>query len=195
MITDEEEKLINALKADDRSAVTAIFLKYHQSLCRIAHRIVNDADEAKDVAQEVFIKLWRNRKSLQLQFSLDAYLRRAVINTSLNRLEIRKRFKPLDSEAARHVSELGEQNQHHVTELQARIDEAISSLPVRTKAVFTLIRFESMSYREVADSLDISEKAVEKEMMKALKLLRVSLRDYLFLLILGAVNTSLFNFF
>lgn len=193
MITDEDVKLLHALKADDRSAVTAIFLKYHQSLCRISYRIVNDADDAKDVAQEVFIKLWRNRKSLQLQFSLEAYLRRAVINTSLNRLETKKRFRPM--EAVRHIPEAGEQNQHDAIELQFRIDAAISSLPVRTKAVFTLIRFESMSYSEVAASLDISEKAVEKEMMKALKLLRTSLRDYLFLLFLAAANSSLFNIF
>jgi RNA polymerase sigma-70 factor, ECF subfamily len=60
---------------------------------------------------------------------------------------------------------------------------AIDQLLARTRAFFQLIRLEGMSYKEVSGQLDISEKAVEKEMMKALKLLREALKDYLVVLI------------
>jgi RNA polymerase sigma-70 factor, ECF subfamily len=117
-------------------------------------------------------------------------LKRAVLNTSLNYIESRKRFVPLSDVATQHyVAENIVEQQQSSDELSLHIDKAVNNLPIRTKAVFTLIRFEEMSYKEVADSLDISLKAVEKEMMKALKLLRKELKDYLPLLILPLLNT------
>ena len=195
MLTGEDENLIRALRNDDRAAITSIFLKYHHILCRVAQHIVSDSDEAKDVAQEVFIKLWRNRTTLKIDYSLESYLKRAVINTALNRLQQKKRFTPLDMQDAMVVNVRIAESQQDIAELQARIDAAIDNLPPRTKTVFTLIRFEEMSYREVADSLDISLKAVEKEMMKALKLLRLALRDYLIFLVLTALNSTFINFY
>ena len=87
--------------------------------------------------------------------------------------------------AFKHGSENVIDRQHSFNELSSRVDEAINKMPLRTKAVFTLIRFEEMTYQEVSESLDISLKAVEKEMMKALKLLREALKDYLLLLIIA----------
>ena len=186
MTTLDEKNLIALLKADDHSAINTIFLKYHVLLCRISLRIVSNPEEAKDVVQEVFIKLWRNRKELNIQYSLEAYLKRAVVNTSLNHIEGKKRFTSLDPSDSKfnHVAENVVDQQLSFNELSSRVDQAIEHLPLRTKAVFTLIRFEEMSYKEVSESLDISLKAVEKEMMKALKLLREALRDYLPLLLL-----------
>lgn len=184
MISPEEANLIAALKKSDRAVVREIFLRYHAVLCRVSFRIVNDKEEAKDVVQEVFIKVWQHRESLNIEFSLEAYLRRAVVNTSLNRMESRRKFTN-DSLESVFVNQ-GEPSADpsDEKELSAQLDQALEKLPVRTKAVFTLIRFEDMSYREVAEVLGISMKAVEKEMMKALKLLRVSLKDYLPLILL-----------
>jgi RNA polymerase sigma-70 factor, ECF subfamily len=190
VVSADERNLIAALRRDDRSAIDTIFLTYHARLCRISFRIVGDADEAKDVVQEVFIKLWRNRNELNIDYSLEAYLKRAVINTSLNRIESKKRFTSLDPQdpAHRNTGERIVDQQQGFAELSSQVDAAINKLPIRTKTVFTLIRFEEMSYREVSESLHISLKAVEKEMMKALKLLRESLKDYLPLLLLPLLS-------
>ena len=190
MIPADEKNLIEALRRDDRSAIDTIFLKYHTLLCRISFRIVNETDEAKDVVQDVFIKLWRNRRELRIDYSLEAYLKRAVVNTSLNRIESKKRFTTLDLQGLtqRDVGERIVEQQHGLTELSSQVDDAINKLPVRTRAVFTLIRLEEMSYKEVSESLNISIKAVEKEMMKALKLLREALKDYLPLLLIPVLS-------
>lgn len=74
-------------------------------------------------------------------------------------------------------------DEHSYNELSVMAEKAIETLPARTRAVFQLIRLEGMSYREVAQHLDISEKAVEKEMMKALRMLRDMLKDYLTVLL------------
>jgi RNA polymerase sigma-70 factor (ECF subfamily) len=135
--------------------------------------------------QEVFIKLWQKRKELTIDFSLEAYLKRAVVNTSINHLDRKQRITSLDASQAKFVqaSENTVDQQQSFNELSVRIDYAIGKLPQRTQLVFKLIRFEEMSYKEVSEGLEISLKAVEKEMMKALRLLREALKDYLPLLI------------
>jgi RNA polymerase sigma-70 factor (ECF subfamily) len=179
--TIDEKQLIQALQGDGKSAMQSIFNRYHALLCRVSYRIVNDKDEAQDVVQEVFIKLWRNRKELTITYSLEAYLKRAVVNTSLNLVERKRKFKSLDLDPSHTETLSGEivNEKHNLDELTVLVDHTINSLPVRTKAVFTLIRYEEMSYKEVAEILHISLKAVEKEMMKALRLLRKGLKDFL----------------
>lgn len=170
----------------DPSAMNVVFQAYHTRLCLVSFRITGDTDAAKDVVQDVLLKLWQNRKSLNIQVSLEFYLKRAVVNTTLNFLERNKKKTPFDSavgESALEPINFIEQEQD-AQDLSKKINEAIQALPPRTKAVFTLIRFEEMSYREAAESLSISTKAVEKEMMKALNIMRQNLRDYLPLLVI-----------
>jgi RNA polymerase sigma-70 factor (ECF subfamily) len=176
-----ERELIELLKKDDPLAMQTIFKTFHSSLCRLVYNISKDADQAKDIVQDVFIKVWQNRHELNITGSLEAYLRRAAVNTALNHIERNQRSK---------TRELYESNLTRLAanptaeamsykELSQHANKAISELPVRTRVVYTLIRNDDMSYKEVAETLYISTKAVEKEMMRALRLLRVALKDFL----------------
>lgn len=177
----EEQDLTALIRKDDPSAMEILFKTYHASLCRLAYRMTKDADQAKDIAQEVFIKLWKNRRALQISTTLEGYLKRAVINTALNHLESVSRHATQPLESADLTSRAHNTVEHTVIadELSQKASQAIHDLPVRTRMVFTLIRMEEMSYSEVAEALGISPKAVEKEMMKALRLLREALKEYL----------------
>ena len=181
MNSPEEKELITRLQQHDKQAVKVLFEKYHAGLCLKAYRIVGDPEDAKDVVQEVFVKLWKNSAALQIHTSLQAYLNRAVVNTSLNWLEKEKKFSKAGLEKAAEVpaAPFGVEQEQIAGELALQAEKSIQNLPPRTKAVFVLIRQEEMSYKQVAEALDISIKAVEKEMMKALRLLRDSLKDYL----------------
>jgi RNA polymerase sigma-70 factor (ECF subfamily) len=187
----KDQVLITLFKNSDPSALTELFNRYHASLCMLAYRVVGDKDQAKDIVQEVFIKLWRNRNNLHITISLEAYLKRAAINSSINYLNTKAVSKKqnLDKSDLDFMIANSVDDKTAFDELSLRADHAINSLPTRTKAVFTLIRWEGMSYKEVAEALNISTKAVEKEMLKALKLLREALKDYLnTVLILGLIN-------
>lgn len=180
MISPDEQLLISRLKQGHSSALETIFHQYHARLCQLSYRFSNDRELAKDIVQEVFVKVWNNREVLHITVSLQAYLKRAVINTTLNAIESqnRSRKSPLDEKLELETTQTASAI-HDLSELEQRAQQAIEDLPLRTKTVFKLIRLEDMSYREVAQTLTISEKAVEKEMMKALRLLRIALRDYL----------------
>ncbi len=180
-MTPEEKLFIASLQQGERTAMESVFKQYHALLCTTAYYFVKDTDEAKDIVQDVFIKLWKNRQQLEIQSSLPAYLKKAVVNTALNYLEKQKKFKvvELSKSGAPSIGVNEVERNHQSEELAAKAEKAIESLPPRTRAVYTLIRAEEMSYKEAAEALSISVKAVEKEMMKALRLLRLALKEFL----------------
>ena len=179
-----DKDLLNSIKQNDHAAIKQLFHIHHSSLCSIAYRLLKDRDAAKDIVQDVFIKFWRNRTNIEITSSLQAYLNRSVVNTALNQLEKDKRVTKvrLEDVTAPPISESGDQP-HLQRELLQQVHQAIENLPVRTRGVFVLIRNEDMTYKEAALAVNISTKAVEKEMMKALKLLREMLGHVLPLLI------------
>jgi RNA polymerase sigma-70 factor (ECF subfamily) len=182
LLTDKDHMLLAGLAQGDRQVFRQLFDTYHSRLYSLSFQMLRDSDKAKDVVQEVFIKVWNNREKISVTHSLEAYLKRSVINTTLNVIENEKRHSFLSLFNPSSVALVDRQNQtliDNADELRQTIDKAILSLPARTRAVFVLVRIEQMSYDQVSESLQISNKAVEKEMMKALRLLREQLKHFL----------------
>jgi RNA polymerase sigma-70 factor, ECF subfamily len=158
--------------------VELLFRKYYASLCKSLYRVVRDATFAEDIVQEVFLKVWEMRQDLQLDEAMQAYLYRSCYNTALNFLKTQKQnadvatleVMPGDDSAEKLLS---------LAETEAQVLAAIETLPPKTRLVFSLSRFEELSYKEIADRLDISVKSVEKHMGIALQRLREHLKSYL----------------
>ena len=175
-----DEELLTLLVKDGELAIDLIFRKYYTFLCKSVYRIINDTQITEDLAQEVFYELWRKRDQLNITTSLKAYLKRAALNKALNYIRDQKidfRNAPekeiLESKADTVVEVMA------AIDLQQEIDAAIDSLPEKCRLVFVLSRFEEMSYRQIAEQLDISIKTVENQISKALKSLRTSLAKHL----------------
>lgn len=175
-----DKELLTLLANGEESAIDIIFRQYYSFLCRSVYRIIPDTQITEDLAQDVFYELWKKRDSLNITTSLSAYLKRAALNKSLNYIRDQKidfRNAPekenLESKAVSIIHEIA------ADDLQDKIDAAIDSLPERCRLVFVLSRFEEMTYREIADQLDISIKTVENQISKALKNLRTSLAPYM----------------
>lgn len=180
MADPRDNELLVLLQNDDKSAIKILFEKYHAALCLLAYRFTKDKDTSKDVVQDVFIRIWNNRQSIEITSSLSAYLKRSVVNACLNHIEKEKRHSILGVEVlVREPSAATSDRDYSEHELTMQLEKSIERLPVRTRAVFLLIRKEEMTYKEVAETLNISLKAVEKEMMKALRLLREMLKNFL----------------
>ena len=180
------EQLIRLKNSDEEKFVEFLFKSFYAPLCKTVIRIVRDADAAEDIVQEVFYKIWRNRETLDLSRSVKSYLYRSAINTALNYLEKHKRITQLEENESGHsgLSTNATEDGLHGTELEKMINGAIDELPPRCKTVFTMSRFEEMSYQEIADALDVTVKAVEKQMSKALQMLREKLKMYVKYMIL-----------
>ncbi len=166
-------ELIELLKKNDERAISLIFKEHYGFLCQSIQRVVNDEHIAEDLAQDVFHDLWKRRETLNISISIKAYLRRAGINKTLNYIRDKKikwddesKLPGIPSTSPSILQNLEKKD------LKKIIDGAIDSLPERCRLVFTLSRFEEMSYREISESLSISVKTVENQMSKALKVLR-----------------------
>ncbi len=136
-------------------------------------------DEAEDLVQQVFVKIWEQRERLDIAWSLKAYLYKTVHNAALNRLRAANtRSKYLETNAAQ-LENANVTPDDTASELNERLQKALDLLPPQCRHVFELSRFEELKYREIADQLGISIKTVETQMGKALRILRLQLADYL----------------
>jgi len=158
--------------------VELLFRKYYAALCKSLYRTLRDATLAEDIVQEVFLKVWEMRESLQLDEAMQSYLYRSCYNTALNFLKTQKQKTDIDQLEAVPSEDSAEKNLSFL-EAEKQILTAVEALPPKTRLVFSLSRFEELSYKEIAERLDISVKSVEKHMGIALQRLRENLREYL----------------
>ena len=177
----DERKLIEGLAAGKMSAYEDFYSQFYRPLCSYAFRIVNDPDEAEDIIQNVIYKLWENRQALVEIKNLRSYLFRSVYNGSINYLKSSRYHDNYISTALFDLKQI-EMEAYHLTEyneLKQRIEACIEDLPDQCKKVFKLSRQENKSYNEISEKLNITVKAVEANISRALKTLRKNLKDYL----------------
>ncbi|MFT6053904.1 MAG: RNA polymerase sigma-70 factor (ECF subfamily) [Roseivirga sp.] len=176
-----ESQLLLAFSQGDRKAFEQLFNTYYQPTCRYVQRIIRDSDTAEEIAQSTFVNLWEKREMLHEDISFKAYLFRAAHNTALNYI---KHQKIVIKYATKHQDSIQEIKASYVShqpdfELQKRIEKSLKSLPPQCQKVFRMSREEGLKYHEIAIELGISKKTVEVHMGKALKILRIGLKDYL----------------
>lgn len=175
-----EIKEITLLRSNDRTALKEIFEQHYEPVCKTVHRFIKDHNLVEDIAQSVFIKLWEKRQTINVSSSLPAYIHRMAMNEAL--MQLRKLKRQNETELVDHFSEETTESvekEYLQEELQSHITEAIDQLPPKTRVVFMLSRFEDLTYREIAEKMDISIKTVENQMGRALRILREKMKGYL----------------
>jgi RNA polymerase sigma-70 factor, ECF subfamily len=176
-----EQELLARLKTGDEAALRIIFNLHYKTMLGQAHRLIPDAGLSKDLVQEVFVEVWNKREDLNIHTSLVAYLRRAVVNRSLNHIKTQKRFILNEPDDWTHIAD---ESPADIDLKMIREDrsialhQAIEELPEKCRLVFNLSRFENLSHQEIADQLGISKKTIENQITKALKNLRKSLLEH-----------------
>ncbi|MCC7246716.1 MAG: RNA polymerase sigma-70 factor [Saprospiraceae bacterium] len=177
-----DRALLSALKAGDEQALRRIYDLAYIGLVRDLRRLIRDEDTCRDIAQEVFVELWRKRETLQVHTSLHAYLRRAAVNRAINFLKTQQRIDLQADDQQWHNEADTQETDAEIREQQGQLEtalhQAIENLPEKCRIVFTLSRFEQMSHREIAEQLGISVKTIENQLTKAMKTLRETLTRY-----------------
>lgn len=160
--------------------IETIFKRLYKPLCIYAmHYLSGNIDEAEDVVQDCFVKMWEVRPDNER-----AFLYTAVRNACIDRL---RRTHPETMDFAPHDLDgmITDNEARDRSILEAHLWDCIDNLPERCREIFLMSKRDGMKYAEIADELGISEKTVEHQISKALKRLRGTWqegRQYMFIL-------------
>ncbi len=150
----------------------SIFHRIYSPLCGYALKILKSSEQAEEVVQEVFLKLWEQKNRLEIE-NIDSYLYRSVYNKSLHIIAHNKVVqKYADSYIGNNDSLPTPEEGIIVGEMYAVYREQLKKLPEKTRNIFLLSRNQGLKYSEIAEKLNISVKTVEANMSKALKVFR-----------------------
>lgn len=173
----DDHELLTAIAGGDEIAFTRLFNAYHEKLYTFILRLTQSSETAEDVLQDVFFKIWTNRKLLKGIDNFNAYLFRIARNHAVNGL---KRLSNRDSILAR-LAQTGQPDVEGPEDLLLKkeaakqIRDAIDALPPQQKLVYTLSRIEGLKHGEIARQLNLSESTVKNHMVAALQNLRKQL--------------------
>jgi RNA polymerase sigma-70 factor (ECF subfamily) len=175
----QEKILILELKLGNGKALEELYFRYHARLYNFFYKIIRNTHEAEGLLQEVFITIWENKERLDENKSFSAFIFRIARNKALNIIKqklIQKVYRKYILDEHKDYMDLR-------TDIESRefmdlIQKSIDALPERTKEIFLLSRNDGITYKEIAQRLNITENVVDHEIRKALKKIKVFLRKY-----------------
>jgi RNA polymerase sigma-70 factor (family 1) len=166
------ECLKQKIAAGDQKAFRELFMAYCGRLTQFAFSLVKSQEAAREIVDEVFIRIWRNKTTIQNIQNLTVYLYTATKNTALNYLSLHAKkniTQSFDNLPVQMIDEQSPEKKMINAEILTKITQAIEELPPRCKMVFKLVREDGLSYKEVGAILNISPKTVDAQMVIAVK--------------------------
>ena len=176
-----DTEIIEQLKQGDELAFKKLVDTHQKLVVNTCYGLVQNREDAEDVAQEVFVEVYRNIDKFRADAKLSTWLYRIAVNRSLNHIRDNKKhkwFQGFEDEVAEKSRELlqartadSDEPEYDFENKQRAIilGEAINSLPKNQKVAFTLSKYEDLSYQEIAEVMDLSVSSVESLLFRAKK--------------------------
>lgn len=180
-MNNSNKQLVQRIRRGDRTAFKQLFFDHYYGLCSVAEQITKSSDQARDVVQDVFFKIWRTHAEINVDISLDAYLYRAVRNQALNAREKQKSQNRIKKNFADTIDapiddyQINPQGEYQ-SKIVARVWELVQTMPKRRRMAFRLHRQHGLTYKEISKVMDISKKTVEYHVGAALKEIRSKIK-------------------
>lgn len=178
---DIDHLLWNISVNDDEAAYRSLFEHYYAALCLFAKRYVEDRDVREDIVQDVFFNIWDKRKSISTHISARNYLVTCVKNVSLNYLRKQGYIQDYQKKIIDNppIYSNGEEDLYMLNELETLLEQTLAKLPPEYRMAFEMSRLEEKSMDEIAETMGVSVRTVERYRNKALDILKKELKDYL----------------
>ncbi|MBS4767079.1 RNA polymerase sigma-70 factor [Alistipes sp. kh20] len=188
---DQTNQTLDRFRQGDSEAFASLYQSHWQQVFRFSRLYLRSDDDAEDVVQEVFIRLWQIHERIHPDDNFSGLLFIITRNLIFNRF--RRQIDPLGFKVS--VLAALEASDDIESEISARdlseyIDRLVDLMPARQRQVFNMSRREHKSYREIAEELDLSQKTVEAHMHEALRFLRDNLAVLLWLALFHDGMTS-----
>lgn len=163
----------NTLDIECQKTYDILFTRYYAKVRNFAHAIVKDENEAEDIAQDVFLKLWIQRGKIGFVDNWDSYLYAMTRNRTLNALKQKVHEHNLRTYPETGIPEEDSLEETIFSEeLKAILENVISKMPDQRRRIFTMSRLQGMTNQEIAQALHISKRTVETHISAALAQVR-----------------------
>ena len=178
MESETDDVLVERCRNGDREAFAALVVRYQRPVYNAAWWVLRNAEDASDVAQNVFLKVAERLDDYDPQYRFFSWIYRIAVNESLDMLRRNGREEPLDDEIDVAGPD-GDDPERRVgdAELSARIRRAVMSMATNDRTVLMLRHFSELSYVEIGQVLDLDEKTVKSRLFEARQRLRGLLPD------------------
>jgi RNA polymerase sigma-70 factor (ECF subfamily) len=180
--------LIENLKKGNEDAFVYLMNTYHDKLCVYARGLTKDHYTAQDIVQNVFLRVWEQRKKLNSSLNLNNFLYKSIYNEFIDHYRKIKLLTPLEEEHIKQLNTIvSEQKASEIDRLVELVKQEIENLPPKCKSVFTMGKLEGLTYVEIAEHQQVSIRTVEMHMSRAFEIIRKKIGD--------KTNTILFLLF
>ena len=170
-----DDSIIEGCVAGKRSAQSALYLKYSSVMLAVCLRYAQNRDEAEDILQEAFLKIFQHISTYRKEGSFEGWMKRIMINHALNYYRKNRKLpfhENIESINEMEIMELEEPQAVHAPVSAEKLLALIQKLPPGYRLVFNMFVFEEYSHKEISEALAISENTSKSQLLKARKMLR-----------------------
>ena len=178
MDNDVDQALVERFRNGDREAFTTLMVRYQRPIYNAAFWIVRSADDARDIAQSVFLRVAERLDEFDGSHKFFSWIYRIAVNESLNLLRRNGHEEPLDDEIDLPGGSDDPESQARDAERSRHIQRALLTMSAMDRTVIVLRHFSECSYQEIARVLDVDEKTVKSRLFEARRRLRELLTEY-----------------
>ena len=185
-MAENDHNLIQGLVAGHEESYNTLYNEYYLVLTVFAKNYLGDIDLAREVVQDMFVRLYESRDLLKAVDSIKAYLYKSIKNSCLNYIKSNKIHNKHKENIRIELSRTGYDILEDIekSELEHRIFQIVSELPEKCQQIFRMSRVDGLKNEEIAREFNISKRTVETQISKALKKLRIELAPFLTILAL-----------
>jgi len=181
-----EKELVEKLKEGDSFAFEVLFYKYRNKVKGFAQKMVPSQIDPEETVQEVFVKLWLKKEMINPEKDFQSYLFSIAKNLVLDHLKsaVNRKLYFVDEHFQQDLQS-DESLEHTIpTDFEEQMLSLIEQIPERRREIFRLSRFEGMTYKQIAERLNITENTVDSQIRNALAFLRKEFRKFVVLFFL-----------
>jgi RNA polymerase sigma-70 factor (ECF subfamily) len=173
-----DEQLVRLLQSSDEVAFTELYDRYWEKMLIRANMQLQSPEDAEEIVQDIFIRLWRRRGSIDIRHTFHTYIA-SILKYECYRLLAEKKARKLVTQ----YGDLPEKMDHSTEQwldyesLRAELERTVQQLPEKCRIVFRLSREQGLTEKQIAENLQLSPKTIQTQMYRALKKLKTRLHE------------------
>jgi RNA polymerase sigma-70 factor (ECF subfamily) len=176
MNEDSDGLLVERCRNGDRRAFEALVGRYQKPVFNAALRMLRNPEDARDVAQTVFLKVYEHLGDYDPTHRFYSWIYRIALNESINVLDRRRRLEPISGEEI--DERLGAEDEVASEQSAQRVQRALMTIKPEYRAVIVLKHFLELSYEDIGQVLELPEKTVKSRLFTARQMLKEAIQDY-----------------